>query len=62
MPDPDVESLEHVVGFELLTGHLASLKVNGLKQFRMSQRVILRTTCEMNLSMFPHDKQVAVII
>ena len=62
LPDPDVDYLDHVGGVELLTGHLASLKVNGLKQFRLSQRVILRTTCEMNLGMFPHDKQVAVII
>ena len=58
LPDPDVDSLDNVVGFELLTGNLASLKVNGLKQFRYSQRVMLRTGCQMNLKMFPHDKQV----
>ena len=56
-----MDSLDHVVGFELMAGNLASLKVNGLKQFRYSQRVMLRTGCQMNLKMFPHDKQVGVL-
>ena len=57
LPDPDILQLDKMVSFDVVD-RLASLKVNGRKQFRYSQRVAITTGCEMDLTSFPHDKQV----
>ena len=61
LPDPDILQLDKMVSFDVVD-RLASLKVNGRKQFRYSQRVAITTGCEMDLTSFPHDKQVGTIL
>merc|ERR1719188_441956 len=58
LPDPDLNQVDMVKDFETGgLGKMASIKVNGDKEFRYSQRLTIRMGCLFDLKDFPHDSQ-----